>query len=98
MSIIDFRYLQHKDPLANALGDFIRRRREQMWMTVRQAADLAGLQPFHWIRLELGAWVPDENDPAAQAIADVLDMNIVILDFYAMVSRTHQSREQDQSN
>jgi hypothetical protein len=96
MSIIDFRYLQHKDPLANALGDFVRHRREKLGMTVRQAADLAGLQPFHWIRLELGAWVPDDNDPAAQAIADVLDMQIVIVDFYAMVSRIHQ--EQDQNN
>ena len=98
MSIIDFRYLQYKDPLANALGGFVRERREKLGMTVRQAADLAGLPPFHWIRLELGAWVPDNNDPETQAIADALNMTVVIVDWYAMVSRMYQENEKDQSH
>ena len=95
MSIIEFRYLRHKDPLANALGDFVRRRREKLGMTVRQAADLAGIQPFHWVRLEFGAWVPEDNDPECQVISDVLNMNIVIVDFYARVSRMHQEQDQN---
>jgi transcriptional regulator with XRE-family HTH domain len=90
MSIIKFRL--HPDPLANALGDFVRGRREKLGMTVRQAADRAGLQPFHWIQMELGAWVPDDNDPDQEVIADALDMNPVIISFYALVSREHQDR------
>ena len=90
MSIIKFN-LRHQGPFANALGEFVRRRREKLGMTIRQAAELAGLEPFHWVRLELGAWIPDDDDPNAEAIADVLDMNSVILDWYALVSRTHQN-------
>jgi transcriptional regulator with XRE-family HTH domain len=94
MSIIEFT-LRHRSPYANALGEAVRRRREQLGMTVRQAADRAGLQPFHWVRLELGAWVPDNNDPDAEAIADALDMNIVIIDWFALVSRIHQGKDQE---
>jgi transcriptional regulator with XRE-family HTH domain len=88
MSIIRFHL--HPDPLANALGEFVRGRREKLGMTVRQAADRAGLLPFHWIQLELGSWVPDDNDPDQEVIADALDMNPVIVSFYALVSREHQ--------
>ena len=88
MSILKFRL--HADPLANALGEFVRGRREKLGMTVRQAADRAGLLPFHWIQLELGSWVPDDNDPDQEVIADALDMNPVIVSFYALVSREHQ--------
>jgi transcriptional regulator with XRE-family HTH domain len=89
MSIIEFRL--HRDPFANALGDCVRRRREKLGMTVRQAAERAGLKPFHWMQLELGAWVPDDNDPDQQVIADALDVNPVIISFYALVSRQHQN-------
>lgn len=73
---------------ALALASMVRRRRQNLGMSVERAADLSGLQVSEWCALESG-WVPDQFC-FLSAIAQTLDLGYLQLSFLAEVSRYNQ--------
>jgi transcriptional regulator with XRE-family HTH domain len=73
---------------ALALASMVRRRRQNLGMSVERAADLSGLQVSEWRALETG-WAPDKFC-VLSAVAQTLDVGYLRLSFLAEVSRYNQ--------
>jgi hypothetical protein len=69
------------------LATFLRYRRQQMMLTLEDAADLAGLTIRQWKALESG-WVPAPDSTQLYAIAGTLEVNTSSLLQLADISRT----------
>ena len=57
---------------AVSLARYVRRRREQIQLSVPEAASLAGMDAIDWYAVE-GGWIPPEYDYRLHAIADALE-------------------------
>jgi hypothetical protein len=68
------------------LGIAVRCRREQLGLSLDQAAYRAGVEAFMWFGLEEGAWVP-EDTATLRSIADSLEASYIQVSFLALVSR-----------
>jgi transcriptional regulator with XRE-family HTH domain len=73
------------------LGEDVRARRQQIGLSIAQAAELSGMESFRWAQMEMGCWIPEERN-WFQSIADTLEVNIVEISFRALVSRENQPR------
>ena len=72
---------------ATALSRYVRRRREELGMTVEYAAKQAGMATSEWLVLESG-WAPTYRE--LRPIAEVLEVGVSQLTFLSLVSRCHQ--------
>jgi predicted transcriptional regulator len=75
--------------LAQLLAGCIRRRREELGLSIERAAQLTGIEPSQWQALETG-WVPDLESGLLGAIAETLGACFPHLLFIADVSSSFQ--------
>jgi hypothetical protein len=68
-------------PLARA----IRERRNQLRLTLDQAARAAGFSLPQWIHLEVGTWIPDQFSDM-DAIAGVLGEGVATISFLCLLA------------
>ena len=68
------------------LASCIRRRREELGLSIERAAQLSGIEPSQWQALEAG-WVPDLESGLLEAIAGTLESLFPCVLFIADVSR-----------
>ena len=74
---------------AMLLARNVRRRREQLGLSVQRAAELSGMETSDWYALEAG-WVPSVESGLLDAIADTLQSCHIQLPFIAEISRWNQ--------
>ena len=74
--------------MAMLLARNIRRRREQLGLSVQRAAELGGMVVSDWYALEAG-WVPDDESQL-RAVAGALETGYLNLSFIAEISRYNQ--------
>jgi transcriptional regulator with XRE-family HTH domain len=70
------------------LASCIRRRREELGLSIERAAELAGMAISEWCAREVG-WVPEEESQL-QAIAGILEVSFPCVLFVADVSSAFQ--------
>lgn len=75
--------------LAFPLAELIRRRREQLGLSIERAAELSGIEPSQWQALEAG-WVPTLESRQLEAIAETLEYGFIQILFIAEISRYKQ--------
>ena len=73
---------------ASAIARYSHDRREQLGLTIDQAAELSGLEVSQWIALE-DNWVP-ENLAVIRAIASTLETRWTDFDLAALFARSAQ--------
>jgi hypothetical protein len=73
-------------PPALLLARYIEMRRNEIGLTIEQAAWLADLEVAKWQALESGAWIPDERT-AIDKIADALNVWWPQIDLFSTLSR-----------
>jgi transcriptional regulator with XRE-family HTH domain len=71
------------------LARCIRRRREELGLSVESAAQLTGIEPSQWQALEAG-WVPNLESGLLEAIAETLESCFPDVLFIADVSSAFQ--------
>jgi transcriptional regulator with XRE-family HTH domain len=71
------------------LASCIRRRREELGLSIERAAQLTGLEISQWYALEAG-WVPSEESGLLEAIAGTLEVSFPCVLFVADVSSAFQ--------
>ena len=71
------------------LASCIRRRREELGLSIGRAAQLAGIESYQWLALEAG-WVPDLESGLLDAIAGTLEVSSPCVLFVADVSSAFQ--------
>ena len=76
--------------LAFLLASCVRRRRQQLGLSLERAAELSGMQISEWCALEAG-WVPEQQSNLLHAIAGTLEACYLHAAFIAEISREHQS-------
>ena len=74
--------------MAMLLARSVRRRREQLGLSVQRAAELSGMVVSDWYALEAG-WVPDDESQL-RAVAGALETGYLNLSFIAEISRYNQ--------
>jgi hypothetical protein len=75
--------------LALLLARCVRRRREQLGLSIERAAELSGIASSEWCALEAG-WVPDDESRLLSAIAGTLESGYLNVSFIAEISRYNQ--------
>ena len=75
--------------MALLLARSIQQRREQMGLSVEEAAYIAGIELSRWCALE-GGWVPADENPILRSVAETLEVNYLQVSLLAAVSRHHQ--------
>jgi hypothetical protein len=71
------------------LASCIRRRREELGLSIECAAQLTGIETPQWQALETG-WVPSEESGLLDAIAETLEACFPYVSFIADVSSAFQ--------
>ena len=71
------------------LASCIRRRREELGLSIERAAQLTGVEPSQWQALEAG-WVPNLESGPLEAIAETLEAYFPDVLFIADVSGAFQ--------
>ncbi len=77
---------------AMSMARYVRRRREQIQLSVPEAASLAGMDAIDWFAVE-GGWIPPESDCRLHAIADALNVCWEQIDFGAAFTRAAAERD-----
>jgi transcriptional regulator with XRE-family HTH domain len=72
---------------ASLLGRYTHHRRQELGLSIEQAAELAGIEASQWIALENG-WLPDRN--VVQSIAATLRVRWSDLDLMCLLARCAQ--------
>jgi transcriptional regulator with XRE-family HTH domain len=75
--------------LAQLLASCIRRRREELGLSIERAAQLTGIESSQWQALETG-WVPNLESGLLEAIAETLKACFPHVLFIADVSSAFQ--------
>jgi len=75
--------------LAMLFAHSVRRRREELGLSVKRAAQLSGMETSDWYALEAG-WVPSVESGLVDAIAGTLESGHIQTAFVAEISRYHQ--------
>jgi len=75
--------------LAMLFARCVRRRREQLGLSVKRAAELSGMELSDWYVLEAG-WVPSQDSGLVDAIAGTLESGHIQISFIAEISRYNQ--------
>ena len=71
---------------SHMLGEIAYQRRQDLGLSIAQAAELSGLALSQWMALEEGAWIPEQDSPTLRPIADTLEVNEVALYFWVAIS------------
>ena len=79
---------EERTDMAMLLARNVRRRREQLGLSVQRAAELSGMVVSDWYALEAG-WVPDDESQL-RAVAGALETGYLNLSFIAEISRYNQ--------
>ncbi len=74
--------------MGHSLARFTVKRREDLGMTLDEAAELSGLELSQWVALEIG-WVPEEAN-LRRAIAATLQADYTWYSFVATISSLSQ--------
>ena len=75
--------------LAMLFARCVRRRREQLGLSVKRAAELSGMETSDWYVLEAG-WVPSQDSGLVAAIAGTIECGYIQTSFIAEISRYNQ--------
>ena len=75
--------------LALLFARCVRRRREELGLSVERAAELSGMELSDWYALEAG-WVPSQESGLLDAIAGTLESGSRTVLFIAEISRYNQ--------
>ena len=62
-------------------------RRQDLGLSVAEAAALSGLEVSQWMALEEGAWIPEDDGPELQPLAETLEVNEFCLCLWVAISR-----------
>ena len=76
--------------LASSLARYVVHHRQELAMTVAQAATLSGMELSEWLALEAG-WVPGDRK-VHHAIAGALQVDISNIAILADIASNHQHR------
>ena len=76
--------------LASSLARYVVHHRQELAMTVAQAAKLSGMELSEWLALEAG-WVPGDRK-VHHAIAGALQVDISNIAILADIASNHQHR------
>jgi hypothetical protein len=76
---------------ASGLARYTGKRRQELDLTVAEAAEQSGLEVSEWCAMEEGGWVPEELN-TIRSIAASLQVRWTDLDCLAMIARHHQGR------
>ena len=76
--------------LASSLARYVVHHRQELAMTVAQAAKLSGMELSEWLALEAG-WVPQDRK-VQHAIAGALQVDISNIAILADIASNHQHR------
>jgi hypothetical protein len=69
---------------------YVQRRREDLGLSVQEAAHISGMEVSDWCALE-GGRVPAKNDPLLCSVAETLEAHFLKVSLYAEISRYNQS-------
>ena len=79
---------KHAD-FAMLLARGVRRRREELGLSIERAAQLSGMELSDWYALEAG-WVPSQDSGLVEAIAGTLESGYIQTSLIAEISRYNQ--------
>ncbi len=71
------------------LARHVQQSREALGMSVAEAAYISGIEVSRWCALE-GGWVPADEDPVLNSVAETLETNYLQISLLAAISRHHQ--------
>ncbi len=89
MSINSVSAAAERVQMAMLLARSVRRRRQELGLSVKRSAELAGMATSDWYALEAG-WVPSQESGLVDAIAGTLESGHMQTSFIAEVSRYNQ--------
>jgi transcriptional regulator with XRE-family HTH domain len=77
--------------IAKVLARYANRRRQELGLTIEQAAELSGIEISEWWAMEEGCWAPEELN-TVRSIANTLQVHWTDLDILALFVRMSQGR------
>lgn len=80
-------YLTLRHYAAHMLGEAAYQRRQDLGLSVAEAAALSGMEVSQWMALEEGAWIPEDDGPELQPIAETLEVSEVDVLLWTAISR-----------
>ena len=69
---------------------YVQRRREDLGLSVQEAAHISGMEVSEWCAIE-GGRVPAKDDPLLRSVAETLEAHFFKVSLYAEISRYNQS-------
>ena len=72
---------------SHMLAEAAYQRRQDLGLSVAEAAELSGLALSQWMALEEGAWIPEQDGPELLPLAQTLEVNEVCLYFWVVISQ-----------
>jgi len=72
---------------SHMLGEAAYQRRQDLGLSVAEAAALSGLALSQWMALKEGAWIPEDDSPELQPIAETLEVDEFDVLLWAAISR-----------
>ena len=72
---------------SHMLAEAAYQRRQDLGLSIAEAAALSGLALSQWMALEEGAWIPEQDGPELLPLAQTLEVNEVCLYFWVAISQ-----------